>query len=106
MESPVTDNQLDNVRIDHIGSLVRPDRLKQAFARYDHGLATKEELAQAQDEAIREVIRLQEDHGLPVVTDGEFRRHSFQESFSECVTGFQVPKNASLYYENRNLNLA
>jgi 5-methyltetrahydropteroyltriglutamate--homocysteine methyltransferase len=105
MKSPVIDNQIDSIRIDHIGSLVRPYRLKQAFARYDHGLATKEELAQAQDEAIREVIRLQEDHGLPVVTDGEFRRHSFQESFSECVTGFQVPNNAALYYEKRNLNL-
>jgi 5-methyltetrahydropteroyltriglutamate--homocysteine methyltransferase len=106
MKSPVTDNQLDNIRIDHIGSLVRPAKLKEAFARYDHGLATKDELAQAQDEAIREVIRLQEDHGLPVVTDGEFRRHSFQESFSECVAGFQVPKNVSLYYANRNLKLA
>jgi 5-methyltetrahydropteroyltriglutamate--homocysteine methyltransferase len=83
---------------------VRPTRLKEVFARYDHALATMEDLAQAQDEAIREVIRRQEDHGLPVITDGEFRRHNFQESFSQCVTGYDVPTNISLYYENRDLN--
>ena len=53
---------------------------------------------------MREIIEKQESHGFPVVTDGEFRRHSFQESFSECVTGFDVPKNISLYYEKRDLN--
>jgi 5-methyltetrahydropteroyltriglutamate--homocysteine methyltransferase len=95
---------LSKIRIDHIGSLVRPARLKEVFARFDHSQATKEEMVQAQDQAIREVIAQQEHHGYPVVTDGEFRRHSFQESFSECVTGFDVPKNINLYYENRDLN--
>jgi len=97
-------NNLNTLRIDHIGSLVRPGPLKNVFARYDHGQASKAELAQAQDEAIREVVAKQEAHGFPVVTDGEFRRHSFQESFSECVTGFDVPKNVNLYYEKRDLN--
>ncbi|MGB7949342.1 MAG: hypothetical protein WCH75_16765 [Candidatus Binatia bacterium] len=97
-------NDLDKIRIDHIGSLVRPERLKQIFARYDRGQAAREELSKAQNEAIREVIEKQESIGFPVVTDGEFRRHSFQESFSECVTGFDVPGNVSLYYERRNVN--
>src|SRR5574341_1190543 len=95
---------LNKIRIDHIGSLVRPANLKNLFARYDRGQASPEELAEAQDEAIRNVIEKEEAHGLPVVTDGEFRRHSFQESFSECVTGFDVPKNVSLYYEKRDFN--
>ncbi len=95
---------LNQIRIDHIGSLVRPEKLKAAFARYDRGQATRDELTKAQDESIRDVIQKQEAHGFPVVTDGEFRRHSFQESFSECVTGFDVPKNISLYYEKRDLN--
>ena len=99
-----TANDLNTVRIDHIGSLVRPLQLKEVFARYDRGKASREELTNAQDEAIRTVIRKQQEHGLPIVTDGEFRRHSFQESFSECVGGFDVPKNVSLYYEKRNLN--
>jgi len=95
---------LNKIRIDHIGSLVRPAPLKEVFARFDRGQASKEELRAAQDEAIRDVITEQERHGYPVVTDGEFRRHSFQESFSECVTGFDVPKNINLYYEKRDLN--
>jgi len=104
MAQPIT-TDLNKIRIDHIGSLVRPANLKDVFARYDGGQASREELAKAQDEAIRDVIRKQEACGFPVVTDGEFRRHSFQESFSECVSGFDVPKNVSLYYEKRDLNL-
>jgi 5-methyltetrahydropteroyltriglutamate--homocysteine methyltransferase len=84
--------------------MVRPEKLKAVFARYDRRQATREELSKAQDEAIRDLIQKQQAHGLPVVTDGEFRRHSFQESFSECVTGFDVPKNVGLYYEQRDLN--
>lgn len=95
---------LNKIRIDHIGSLVRPARLKEVFADFDRGQATREELLNAQDQAIRDVIAQQEKHGFPIVTDGEFRRHSFQESFSECVTGFDVPKNINLYYEKRDLN--
>jgi 5-methyltetrahydropteroyltriglutamate--homocysteine methyltransferase len=98
-------NDLTRLRIDHIGSLVRPVELKEAFVRYDRGQLSSEELREVQDEAIREVIAGQEAHGLPVVTDGEFRRHNFQESFSEAVSGFEVPKNVSLYYEKRQLNL-
>jgi 5-methyltetrahydropteroyltriglutamate--homocysteine methyltransferase len=96
---------LNQLRVDHIGSLVRPTMLKDVFARFDRGAASRDQLIQAQDQAIRDVVARQEAHGLPVVSDGEFRRHSFQESFSECVTGFEVPKNVSLYYERRELNL-
>ena len=97
-------SDLSKLRIDHIGSLVRPAKLKEAFARHDRKQASFEELRQAQDDAIRGVIHEQEEHGLPVVTDGEFRRHNFQESFSECVTGFDVPQDVSRYYEKRNVN--
>jgi 5-methyltetrahydropteroyltriglutamate--homocysteine methyltransferase len=97
---------INQLRVDHIGSLVRPAKLKEAFARNDRRQLSKEELGRAQDEAIRAVIAQQEAHGLPVVTDGEFRRHSFQESFSEAVSGFEVPKNVGLYYEQRQVNLS
>ena len=100
----MTTADLNKMRIDHIGSLVRPAKLKEVFARFDRGQANQKELTQAQDQAIADVIVQQENHGYPVVTDGEFRRHSFQESFSECVTGFDVPKNINLYYEKRDLN--
>ena len=97
-------NNLQSLRIDHIGSLVRPRTLKEAFARYDRGQMRSDELRRAQDEAIRAVIAGQQAHGLPVVTDGEFRRHSFQESFSEAVSGFDAPRSVGLYYEQRRLN--
>jgi 5-methyltetrahydropteroyltriglutamate--homocysteine methyltransferase len=100
----MTIGEMNKIRIDHIGSLVRPANLKEVFARFDRGHADKDELRLAQDRAIRDVIAQQENHGYPIVSDGEFRRHSFQESFSECVTGFDVPKNINLYYEKRDLN--
>jgi 5-methyltetrahydropteroyltriglutamate--homocysteine methyltransferase len=98
-------NGLNAIRVDHIGSLVRPAKLREVFARFDRKQADPEELRQAQDEAIRNVIASQEAHGLPIVTDGEFRRHNFQESFSEAVSGFDVPQDTSRYYETRQVNL-
>jgi 5-methyltetrahydropteroyltriglutamate--homocysteine methyltransferase len=97
---------MERIRVDHVGSLVCPAKLREVFARYDRGQATDEELLEAQDEAIREVIAKQEAHDLPVLTDGEFRRHNFQESFSASVEGFDVPKAASLYYEGQEINPA
>jgi 5-methyltetrahydropteroyltriglutamate--homocysteine methyltransferase len=96
---------LDAIRVDHIGSLVRPPKLREVFARFDRKQADPEELRQAQDEAIRNIIARQEAHGLPIVTDGEFRRHNFQESFSEAVSGFDVPQDTSRYYETRQVNV-
>ncbi len=59
------------------------------FLRRARGQATQEELEAAQDVAIRAIIGEQEDHGLPVVTDGEFRRLNWQVSFSE-VAGWDL----------------
>ena len=73
---------LKTLRVDQVGSLLRPQTLKEAFARYGAGAIKEEELRKAQDDAIRDVIAKQEAHHLPVVVDGEFRRTSFMESFS------------------------
>ncbi len=83
---------------------MRPAKLREVFVRHDRGEATDEELRQAQDEAIRDVIAKQEAHNLPVLTDGEFRRHNFQESFSASVAGFAVPQNAYRYYDQQEIN--
>jgi len=81
MALPATLN-LKTMRVDQVGSLLRPENLKQAFAKFGLGEITAEQLRAAQDQAIREVIAKQEAHNLPVVVDGEFRRTSFMESFS------------------------
>jgi 5-methyltetrahydropteroyltriglutamate--homocysteine methyltransferase len=61
-------------RADHIGSLLRPAALRQAFRRHTEREIGDEEFARIQDDCIRAVIRMQEEIGFEVVTDGEFRR--------------------------------
>src|ERR1044071_4149709 len=70
-------------RADHIGSLLRPKKLREAFR-------TGHELRKIQDEAIRDVVRLQRECGLEVVTDGEFRRISYWEKFVRLTQGLVV----------------
>lgn len=76
-------------RTDHVGSLLRPESLKQAFR--DHALGTLDAgaLRTAQDQAIRSVVAKQEAVGLPWISDGEFRRLNWQVSFSE-VSGWDL----------------
>jgi len=81
MASPATVN-LKTMRVDQVGSLLRPETLKEAFAKFGLGEINAEQLREAQDRAIRNVIAKQQAFNLPVVVDGEFRRTSFMESFS------------------------
>ena len=76
-------------RVDHVGSLLRPEALKAAFRNHAEGRTTPGDLRAAQDAAIRTVIAAQEAQGLPAVTDGEFRRLNWQVSFSE-VEGWDL----------------
>jgi len=71
-----------SMRVDLVGSLLRPNSLKDAFAKYGVGTVNESELKKAQDNAIRDVVAKQVAHNLPIVVDGEFRRTSFMESFS------------------------
>ena len=80
---------LARARVDHVGSLLRPAALKAAFRSHAEGRTAADALRAAQDTAIRAVIAAQEHHGLPVVTDGEFRRLNWQVSFSE-VEGWDL----------------
>src|SRR5581483_1018335 len=83
-----TQKDLANLRTDVVGSLLRPDRLKRAYAEREQGTIDAAALARIEDEAIREAVALQEGIGLDVVTDGEFRRLNFQDSFAASVSGF------------------
>ena len=77
------------MRVDHVGSLLRPEPLKEAFRRCAAGELSQEGLKQIQDGAIRQVVQRQEALGLPVITDGEYRRLNWQVSFSE-VEGWDM----------------
>jgi len=72
-------------RADHIGSLLRPKKLREAFRKN-----SPDELRAAQDDAIRDVVKLQEHCGLSVVNDGEFRRISYWEKFVRLTRGLEV----------------
>ena len=74
---------LAKIRTDVVGSLLRPEIVKEARIAFDDGKITAEALHAIEDEAVREAVRLQEDAGLDVVTDGEMRRLNFQDSFGQ-----------------------
>ena len=81
---------LAEIRTDVVGSLLRPATLKQAHADRDADKISPQELRRLEDDAIRDAVRLQEEIGLDVVTDGEFRRLNFQDSFAASVSGFDA----------------
>jgi methionine synthase II (cobalamin-independent) len=95
---------LRTLRVDQNGSLVRPLPLLDAFDRQARGHASEAELHEAQDAAIRAVIAKQESIGLPVVSDGEFRRRNFQESFANAVSGYDVPAQVATLQDWREPN--
>jgi 5-methyltetrahydropteroyltriglutamate--homocysteine methyltransferase len=73
---------------DVVGSLLRPPWLLEARERHARDEITYGELAGAEDKAVDEALRLQENAGLDVVTDGEMRRLSFQSQMTAAVEGF------------------
>jgi 5-methyltetrahydropteroyltriglutamate--homocysteine methyltransferase len=77
-------------RADHVGSLLRPAALRQAFRQYAAGELSNDRFSAVQDECIRKAVALQERVGLQVVTDGEFRRGSYWGRFVERTEGFEV----------------
>jgi len=75
---------------DHVGSLLRPRALIEARHKVREGRMAASELRAMEDRAIHEVVRFQEDIGLPAVTDGEFRRGAFFSHFVKTVEGMTV----------------
>ena len=81
-------SSLDLLRVDHTGGFRKPDRLRDVYAKFAEGKATDEEVRRIQDDSVRALIAREEEHQLPVLSDGEYRRRQFQESFGEAVSGF------------------
>jgi 5-methyltetrahydropteroyltriglutamate--homocysteine methyltransferase len=76
-------------RADHVGSLLRPEPLKEARARRALGEISAEALKAVEDREIEKVIRRQEEVGLKSITDGEFRRVSWNYDFLERLAGVE-----------------
>jgi 5-methyltetrahydropteroyltriglutamate--homocysteine methyltransferase len=78
-------------RADHVGSLLRPESVKEARRKfYDEKSIDAAQLAAVEDKAIKDAIRMQEEVGLLAVTDGEIRRSFWHYDFMGELTGFTL----------------
>ena len=88
-----------NYRTDHVGSLIRPPELlaaqKEIASQWTPLLTKSKELIEVEDKAIREVVKLQENAGVDVVTDGEFRRASYFADFMGRINGLKIDRQKS-----------
>jgi len=78
------------IRADTVGSLLRPDYLHAARRRFEAGEIDAASLREIEDRAIADVIAYQQDLGLPVVTDGEFRRENWWIDFVRRLDGVDI----------------
>jgi methionine synthase II (cobalamin-independent) len=76
------------LRSDVVGSLLRPDYLREAQAQLERGALTAARYKQVEDRAVDDAVTLQQDAGLDVVTDGEMRRYAFFGHLAEALEGF------------------
>lgn len=77
----MTARQTPPFRADHVGSLIRPEALVRAWQAAERNEITETKRKTIQREAIREIVRLQEDLGLKMATDGEYNREGWQRDF-------------------------
>src|SRR5712692_5774631 len=85
-------------RADHVGSLLRLHELREKVRQ---GKASAPDLKQTEDRLIREVVKLQEDIGLPSVTDGEFRRDWWHIDFLHGFDGVDLRSEGDVYFDTR-----
>ena len=77
-------------RADHVGSFLRPAALKEARAKREQGAITAAELKAVEDREIEKIIKKQEELGLKLATDGEFRRSWWHFDFLGMLDGVEV----------------
>lgn len=76
-------------KADHVGSFLRPERLKQARLQYENKEITTEKLTQIENEEITKLVEKQKEAGLLSVTDGEFRRKWWHFDFLGGLDGVE-----------------
>ncbi|MPZ37759.1 MAG: 5-methyltetrahydropteroyltriglutamate--homocysteine S-methyltransferase [Rhizobiales bacterium] len=76
-------------RADHVGSLLRSQALLDARAKRGKNEMTAEDLKAVEDREIETLIKKQEAAGLKSITDGEYRRASWQTDFLQALDGVE-----------------
>ena len=87
-------------RAEHIGSLLRPDALRDGFRRLSKGKIDADGFRAIQDECIRDAVAMQEATGFEAVTDGEFRRTTYISHFVDSVAGLEFAPSSFRFYED------
>jgi methionine synthase II (cobalamin-independent) len=88
-------------RADHVGSLLRPQKLLDARGQFAGGQISAEQLRAIEDDAIRDVVHMQHDVGLQSATDGEFRRASWHMDFIYQLGGIEkVEGDITVHFRN------
>jgi 5-methyltetrahydropteroyltriglutamate--homocysteine methyltransferase len=77
-------------RADHVGSFLRPPAIHEARAKHQKGEITADQLKAVEDREIRNVIKKQEEVGLQLATDGEFRRSWWHYDFFSMLDGMEL----------------
>jgi 5-methyltetrahydropteroyltriglutamate--homocysteine methyltransferase len=80
-------------RADHVGSFLRTEPLKQARAKHEQKQISDAQLKEVEDREIETLIRKQEEVGLKLATDGEFRRAFWHFDFYGMLDGVEVAQN-------------
>jgi methionine synthase II (cobalamin-independent) len=89
-------------RADHVGSLLRPKGLLDARERHAAGQISDAQLKAAEDDAIRDVVRMQEEVGLQSATDGEFRRAAWHMDFIYSLDGISKVEGGDIVVQFHN----
>ena len=77
-------------RADHVGSFLRPAALKEARAKREKGAISQAELKAVEDREIEKIVAKQEEIGLKLATDGEFRRSWWHFDFLGMLDGVEL----------------
>ena len=101
-------NRTPPFRADHVGSLLRPGELKAAREQHDKGEISRDQLRTIEDRCIRDAVKLQEQAGVPAITDGEFRRYEFHTPILTRIHGVELTGRVEFHfhYEDEDIEYA
>ena len=95
---PVTDGP--PFHAEHVGSLLRPQALRDAFRARRDGSIDESDFREIQDDCIRDAIAMQESAGMGAVTDGEFRRASYWAHWVEAIDGLDLGESRFRFHDD------
>ena len=80
-------------RADHVGSLLRPPELIAAWKSFQAKAIDEAELKRVEHDSVRQVVKLQEELGLQLATDGEYQRSSWHRDFLQQIGNVRMVEN-------------